>query len=93
MLLWDTMELNKLIIIGFIVCFTKIANAYPEGAIPPENNKAAIGDDDDEVKVTVENSTSGKYDWTEKWESPGRLKSWFPYHIIGKDEDGASSKA
>ena len=86
------MEPKILLIVCLIVPIIAIANCYPEGAISDENSKPALVDD--QVKVVVaQNSTTGKYDWTEKWEAPGRLKSWFPYHIIGKDEDGASSKA
>ena len=84
------MEPSTALVVCFIVLRAAIANCYPKGEISTANSKPLIVDN--HVK-RVENGTIGKYDWTEKWEAPGRLKSWFPYHIIGKDEEGASSKA
>ena len=84
-------KLNTLIIVvlSFVVSLAGIANCYPEGSIVSDTSSAVVHEDD--VKK-VENRTEGKYDWTEKWEPPGRLKSWFPYYIIGKDDEGAKSK-
>ena len=47
-----------------------------------------VHEDPNEIPKEIEQIISE--DWADTWEASQEMKEWFPYHITGKTEDGAT---